>query len=122
VIKSIKESGTHLLYPRFVQLFVEKQISKTKTHRGFHNAPKLVPKIFSYLEKDGKGFSGKVTPITPYMVQLVQSINQGEGSGTPTDSHHTPTFDSENPVFKRTSKLVHLSINLVICLMLASSL
>ena len=76
-----------------MQLFVEKHISKTKTHKGFYEAPKLVPKLFSYLKTDSKGFSGTVTPLLPYMVQLVQNNNQGEGSGTPTDSHHTPTFE-----------------------------
>lgn len=41
--------------------------------------------------KHGKSFSGTHTNLTPYMVQLVQN-NQGEGSGNPTDSHHTPNF------------------------------
>jgi hypothetical protein len=72
---------------------VEKQISKTKTHRGFYEAPKLVPKIFSYLQRDGKDFYGKVTSMLPYMVELVQGQTQGEGLGTPTDSQHTPTFE-----------------------------
>lgn len=87
-----------------MQLFVEKKISKTKTHRGFYEAPKLVPKLFSYFQKDGKDFSGKVTPNFPYMVELVQSLHQGEESGTPTYSQHTPTFDSEIHVFEGTSK------------------
>ena len=47
--------------------------------------------MFTLLLKNGKGFSGTLTPLIPYMVKLVQNI-QGEESKTPTDSHHTPNF------------------------------
>jgi hypothetical protein len=43
------------------------------------------------LIKHDKSFSGTHTNPTPSMVQFVQNI-QGEGSGNPTDSHHTPNF------------------------------
>jgi hypothetical protein len=78
-----------LLYPRFIEIFIEHQISKTRTHAAEYDAPKLVSKTFTFLNKHGKGFSGAHTNLTPFMVQLVQNI-QGEGSGNPTDSHHTP--------------------------------
>ena len=47
--------------------------------------------MFTFLIKNGKGFSGTQTDLTPFMVQFVQNI-QGEGSGNPTDSHHTPNL------------------------------
>jgi hypothetical protein len=47
--------------------------------------------MFTFLLKNGKGFSGTHKSLTPYMVQIVQNI-QGEESGTPTDFHHTPNF------------------------------
>jgi hypothetical protein len=59
--KSIKESGSYLLYLRFIQLFVENQISKVRTHKATYESPKLVPKIFTFLLKNGKGFSGTLT-------------------------------------------------------------
>jgi hypothetical protein len=45
--------------------------------------------------KHGKSFSGAHTNLTPYMVQLVQN-NQGEGSGNPSGSHHTPNFTASD--------------------------
>jgi hypothetical protein len=68
IAKSIKESGTYLLYQRFIQLFVEKQISKVRTHRATYDSPKLVPNMFTFLLKNGKGFSGTHKSLTPYMV------------------------------------------------------
>jgi uncharacterized coiled-coil protein SlyX len=88
IFKGVKD-GSYLLYPRFIQIFIEHQISKTRTHIAEFDAPKLVSKTFTFLNKHGKGFSGAHTNLTPFMVQLVQNI-QGEGSGNPTDSHHTP--------------------------------
>jgi hypothetical protein len=88
IFKGVKD-GSYLLYPRFIQIFIEHQISKTRTHAAEYDAPKLVSKTFTFLNKHGKGFSGAHTNLTPFMVQLVQNI-QGEGSGNPTDSHHTP--------------------------------
>ena len=49
--------------------------------------------MFTFLIKNGKGFSGTQTALTPYMVQLVQNT-QGEESGNPTDSHHTPNISA----------------------------
>ncbi|PWA71938.1 hypothetical protein CTI12_AA267660 [Artemisia annua] len=97
MLKSLREGGTYLLYPRFIQLIVENKIKKVRTHKAIYEAVPLVPKMFAFLIKDGKGFSGKVTPFLPYMVQLVQN-NQGEGSENPTDSQHTPTFEDSNEV------------------------
>lgn len=79
IAKSIKESGFYLLYPRFIQLFVENQISEVRTHKATYDSPKLVPKMFTFSLKNGKGFSGTHKSLTPYMVQIVQNI-QGEES------------------------------------------
>ena len=85
MVKSIKENGTFLLYPRFVHLLVVNQIEPKKSHKNTFEATKMVPKMFTFLKKINKGFSGKVTPLLPYMVELVQKA-QGEGLGTHTDS------------------------------------
>lgn len=65
---------------------------------------------FTFLQKDGKGFSGTVTPLLPYMVQLVQNT-QGKGSGTPTDSQHTPNLASSSHQTQKTYKCRKASKN-----------
>lgn len=73
----------------FFRSLLKKQISKTRTHVAEYDAPKLASRTFTFLIKHGKGFSGAHTNLTSFMEQIVQN-NQGEGSGNPTDSHHTP--------------------------------
>ncbi|GJU34580.1 uncharacterized mitochondrial protein-like protein [Tanacetum coccineum] len=47
-------------------------------------------------DEEGKGFSGRVTPLFPTI--MVQNQSQiGEGSANPTDPHHTPTFIQPSP-------------------------
>lgn len=60
IAKSIKESRSYLLCPRFIQLFVENQISKVRTHRATYGSPKLVPKMFTFLLKMEKDFQAHI--------------------------------------------------------------
>ncbi|GJT39697.1 hypothetical protein Tco_0939562 [Tanacetum coccineum] len=43
-----------------------------------------------YMRRVGKGFSGRVTPLFPMVVQ--NQVELGEGLVIPTDPHHTPTI------------------------------
>jgi hypothetical protein len=42
MFKSVKESGTYLLYPRFIQLFIQNQLTKFRGHAATYDATKLV--------------------------------------------------------------------------------
>ncbi|GJT08869.1 hypothetical protein Tco_0843331 [Tanacetum coccineum] len=84
-------SGKFLMYPRFVQVFLEQQLDDMSTHKRIYIAPSHTKKIFGNMRRVGKGFSGRVTPLFPTMV--VQNQQElGEGSAIPTDPHHTPTI------------------------------
>lgn len=76
MIKTLADDGTSLLYPRFLQLIIQKQLTTFKRHKGTYAALSLQKKVFSNLKNNGKDFSGKVTPLFPYMVNLPQK--QGE--------------------------------------------
>ncbi|GJS80843.1 hypothetical protein Tco_0747384 [Tanacetum coccineum] len=54
-------------------------------------------------DEEGKGFSGRVTPLFPTMVVQNQS-QMGEGLAIPTDPHHTPTFIQPSPQPQKTQK------------------
>ncbi|GKC09808.1 hypothetical protein Tco_1001418 [Tanacetum coccineum] len=80
-----------ILYPRFVQVFLEQQLDDVSTHKRIYVAPSHTKNIFANMRRVGKGFFGRVTPLFPTMV--VQSQSQlGEGSAIPTDPQHTPTI------------------------------
>ncbi|GJS75699.1 hypothetical protein Tco_0725580 [Tanacetum coccineum] len=61
-------SGKFLMYPRFVQVFLDKQLDGMSTHNGIYIAPSHTKKIFRNMRRVGKGFSGRVTPLFPTMV------------------------------------------------------
>ena len=97
VLDGLKKNlkGNVYVYPRFLQLIIDKQLSNDKVHRRTYVAPVLQKKMFSYLKKNGKDFSRTVTPLFPYMLSLVQ--NQGEGAAIPTATQHTPTLWNLHP-------------------------
>ncbi|GKB96519.1 hypothetical protein Tco_0982656 [Tanacetum coccineum] len=78
-----------LMYPRFVQVFLDKQVGNMSTHDEIFVIPSHIKKVFGNMKRVGKGFSRAVTPLFPtMMVQAQEEI--GEGSAMPTDPHHTP--------------------------------
>ncbi|GJR66169.1 hypothetical protein Tco_0012234 [Tanacetum coccineum] len=84
-------SGKFLMYPRFVQVFLDQQLDGLLNHKRIYNAPSHTKKIFGNMRRVGKGFSGRVTPLFPTMV--VQNQSQiGKGLANPTDPYHTPTI------------------------------
>ncbi|GKE58645.1 hypothetical protein Tco_1497830, partial [Tanacetum coccineum] len=60
--------GKFLMYPRFVQVFVNQQLDGLPTHKKIYDAPSHTKKIFGNMKRVGKGFYGRVTPLFPSMV------------------------------------------------------
>ncbi|GJX48950.1 hypothetical protein Tco_0275795 [Tanacetum coccineum] len=84
------KAGKILMYPRFIQLFVNHQVEGMPTHKRKYDAPYHTKKVFGNMKRVGKDFSGNVTPLFPTMV--VQ--NQAQPSTitqTSTTSTQTPT-------------------------------
>ncbi|GJS48124.1 hypothetical protein Tco_0598245 [Tanacetum coccineum] len=63
--------GKFLMYPRFVQVFLEKQLEGMSNHNRIHVAPSHTKKIFGNMKRVGKGFSGRVTPL--FLTMVVQA-------------------------------------------------
>ncbi|GJV42687.1 putative ribonuclease H-like domain-containing protein [Tanacetum coccineum] len=96
-------SGKFLMYPRFVQVFLNQQLDGLPTHKRIYNAPSHTKKIFRNIRRVGKGFFGRVTPLFPTMVVQNQS-ELGEGSANLTDPHHTPTITQSSTQPQKTLK------------------
>ncbi|GJR35252.1 hypothetical protein Tco_1210936 [Tanacetum coccineum] len=84
-------SGKFLMYPRFVQVFLEKQLEGISNYKRIYVTPSHTKKIFGNMRRVGKGFSGRETPLFPIMMVQAQE-EMGEGSANTTDPHHTPTI------------------------------
>ncbi|GKD70532.1 hypothetical protein Tco_1324622 [Tanacetum coccineum] len=91
MVKNLDNSGKFLMYPRFVQVFLDKQVDGMASHKRIYIAPSHTKKIFGNIIKVGKGFSERETPLFQTMVVQDQA-EMGEGSTIHTDPHHTPTF------------------------------
>ncbi|GJX79163.1 putative ribonuclease H-like domain-containing protein [Tanacetum coccineum] len=60
-------------------------------HKGIYVIPSHTKKIFANMKREGKGFSGKITPL--FQTMMVQAPeDMGEDSAAPIDSHSTPIF------------------------------
>ncbi|GJW04373.1 hypothetical protein Tco_1563229 [Tanacetum coccineum] len=91
MVKNLDNAGKFLTYPRFVQVFLEKQLEGMQSHKRIYVTPSHTKKIFGNMKRVGKGFSRRETPLFPTMVVQNQA-EMGEGSAIPTDPHHTPTI------------------------------
>ncbi|GJZ99282.1 retrovirus-related pol polyprotein from transposon TNT 1-94 [Tanacetum coccineum] len=89
MVKNVDSSVKFLMYPRFVQVFLDKQVGDMSTHDEIFVTPSHTKKVFGNMKRVGKGFSRAVTPLFPTMMVQAQE-EMGEGSANPTDPHHTP--------------------------------
>ncbi|GJX91065.1 putative ribonuclease H-like domain-containing protein [Tanacetum coccineum] len=88
MVKNLDSGVKFLMYLRFVQVFLDKQVEGMSKHKGVYVTPSHTKKVFANMKRPCKGFSGRVTPLfSTMMVQATE--NMGADSATPTDSHST---------------------------------
>ncbi|GJW30373.1 hypothetical protein Tco_0047248 [Tanacetum coccineum] len=106
MVKNLDNAGKFLMYPRFIQVFLDNQLEGMSSHKRIYVTPSHTKKIFANMRRQGKDFSGRVTPLFPTMVVQAQE-EMGEGSAMPTDPHHTPIItqpSSSQPQRKQKSR------------------
>ncbi|GJY73525.1 hypothetical protein Tco_0477956 [Tanacetum coccineum] len=96
MVKNLDNVGKILMYPMFVQVFLDKQLEGMSNHNRIYVTPSHTKKSFRNMRRVGKGFSGRETLLFPKMVVHNQE-EMGEGLAIPTDPHHTPTFIQPSP-------------------------
>ncbi|GJR32517.1 hypothetical protein Tco_1108749 [Tanacetum coccineum] len=90
MVKNLDSKSKFLMYPRFIQIFLNKHKRHLLPHNRTYIAPTLTQKLFSNMRRASKGYTGVDIPLFPTM--LVQGpILQGEGSTVLVESHHTPS-------------------------------
>ncbi|GJU18725.1 hypothetical protein Tco_1146691 [Tanacetum coccineum] len=87
--KNVDSSVKFLIYPRFMQVFLDKQVGDMSTHDEIFVTPSHTKKVFGNMKRIGKGFSRAVTPLFSTMMVQAQE-EMGKGSAMPTDPYHTP--------------------------------
>ncbi|GKA95226.1 hypothetical protein Tco_0817264, partial [Tanacetum coccineum] len=89
MVKNLEGGVKFLMYPRFVQVFLDKQVRDMSSHDDIYIITSYTKKVFANIKRQGKGFSGQVTPL--FQSMMVQTLeDMGEDSAAPTNSYPTP--------------------------------
>ncbi|GJV96610.1 putative ribonuclease H-like domain-containing protein [Tanacetum coccineum] len=86
MVKNLDSKYKFLMYPRFIQIFLDKNKRFLNPHNRKYIAPALTPKLFSNMKR---GFSGEHTPLFPSMLAI--QAEEGEGSGHPSEPQPPPS-------------------------------
>ncbi|GKE24443.1 hypothetical protein Tco_1435955 [Tanacetum coccineum] len=92
MVKNLECGVKFLMYPRFVQVFLDKQVEGMSKHKKIYVTPSHTKKVFANMNRQGKDFSGRDTPLFPTMIVQAQE-QEGEGSEMPTIPQHTHTIN-----------------------------
>nr|GEU43939.1 hypothetical protein [Tanacetum cinerariifolium] len=76
--KHLDAKKKFLMYLRFIQVFLHKQLSNVPAPLEHLPTPDLTKKVFSFMIKQGQKVSGWVTPLFPSMLAQV-AVEEGEG-------------------------------------------
>ncbi|GJU41031.1 hypothetical protein Tco_1193988 [Tanacetum coccineum] len=78
----------------FIQLFLNKQLEGITKPQNFLPTVVLPPKVFTFMSKCSPKFSGKITPLTPHMLEVATTVRTEHSLHTEdlditTSSHHS---------------------------------
>ncbi|GJT44491.1 hypothetical protein Tco_0953206 [Tanacetum coccineum] len=91
MVKNLEGGVKFIMYPRFVQLFLDKQVEGMSKHKKIYVIPSHTKKVFANMKRQGKDFSGRDTPL--FQTMMVQAQEECEGSVMPTVPQHTSTIN-----------------------------
>ncbi|GKD17041.1 hypothetical protein Tco_1206199 [Tanacetum coccineum] len=77
-----------LMYPRFLQLFLNNQITLAEPFNDVYQTPAHTKKVFTNMKRKRKDFSRRVTPLFASM--LSPPVVEGKGSGQPSKPQPAP--------------------------------
>ncbi|GJZ41754.1 hypothetical protein Tco_0588640 [Tanacetum coccineum] len=89
MVKNLDGGIKFLIYPRFVQVFLDKQVEGMYKHKEVYVTPFHSKKVFANMKRPCKGFSRRVTPLFSTMM-VKATKDMGADSSTLTDSYSTP--------------------------------
>ncbi|GJU42431.1 putative ribonuclease H-like domain-containing protein [Tanacetum coccineum] len=94
MMKNLEGGVKFLMYPRFIQVFLDKQVEGMSKHKWTYVTPSHSKKIFANMKREGKGFSGRITPIfQTMMVQAPEDIEPIPDDPTNEEPISTPSCD-----------------------------
>ncbi|GJW00773.1 hypothetical protein Tco_1556024 [Tanacetum coccineum] len=104
LVKNLEGGGKFYMFPRFVQLFLNKQVEGLNRHKETYVVSSLSKKIFANMRRQVDDFSGNITPLFDTMMVQV-SVEGGEDSDHSADSDQTPIDDQPSTSSQPQKKL-----------------
>nr|GEU68914.1 hypothetical protein [Tanacetum cinerariifolium] len=72
MLKNLDNKSKFLMYPRFIQIFLNKYKRLLKPHKSTYFAPTITQKLFRNMRRASKGYSGVDVPL--FLTMLVQGL------------------------------------------------
>ncbi|GKD02411.1 hypothetical protein Tco_1177385 [Tanacetum coccineum] len=96
MVKNLDSPHKFLMYPRFIQILLNKQQKLLLAHTRTYPTPTLTNKLISNMKRESKGFSRVITPLVDTMIVQPQgeapSTSPSRITSSPSlSSHHTPS-------------------------------
>ncbi|GJV74243.1 hypothetical protein Tco_1494238 [Tanacetum coccineum] len=99
MVKNVDSSVKFLMYPRFVQVFLDKQVGDMSTHDEIFVTPSHTKKVFGNMKRVRKGFSRAVTPLFPtIMVQAQEEMGEEPIADEVANEENVPTQSNDPPL------------------------
>ncbi|GKE21769.1 ribonuclease H-like domain-containing protein [Tanacetum coccineum] len=99
MVKNMDSSVKFIMYPRFVQVFLDKQVGDMSTHDENFVTPSHTKKVFGNIKRVGKGFSRAVTSLFPtIMVQAQEEIDEEPIADEAANEENVPTQSNDPPL------------------------
>ncbi|GKA74335.1 hypothetical protein Tco_0780637 [Tanacetum coccineum] len=96
MVKNVDSSVKFIMYLRFVQVFLDKQVGDMSTHDEIFVTPSHTKKVFGNMKRVGKGFSGAVTPLFPtMMVQAQEEMGEEPITDEAANEEKVPTQSND---------------------------
>ncbi|GJW60058.1 hypothetical protein Tco_0109393 [Tanacetum coccineum] len=105
MLRHLDAKKKFVMYPRFISIFLGKQLVDVSVPLDHFLVNTLTSKVFSFMVKKGKHFSGNVTPL--FATMLVQPTqDEGAASERPSEALPTPSPAPTSDVPKSTNGLI----------------
>ncbi|GJW33143.1 hypothetical protein Tco_0053175 [Tanacetum coccineum] len=94
----ISNGTPFIMYPRFIQLFLNKQLEGVSRPKNFLPSVTLPSKVFTFMRKHSPKFSGRITPLTPSMLEVATALAaEANSASTHSRAETTPRDDQGSP-------------------------
>ncbi|GJX81694.1 hypothetical protein Tco_0331175 [Tanacetum coccineum] len=96
MVKNLEGGVKFLMYPRFVQVFMNQQLGDMSHHKKIFVTPSHTKKVFRNMKREGKGFSGRVTPLfQTTMVQAHEEMGEEPAADETENVESVPTHSND---------------------------